>query len=169
MSSLKDFIVIGQFGRVHGIEGFIKVRSFTADPASLFDYHDWYRIEKGSLLPTFRLQERKTQTTFLVKIRNFEQREEAMRLTGLEIAVRKEELPLLTPGEFYFFELMGMDVINKNKIILGKVTDIFSTGANDVMVVDGEKRHLIPFLLDRFVLKIAHDEKQILVDWDENF
>lgn len=168
-SDLSDFVIIGQFGRVHGIDGFIKVRSFMSDPESIFNYDSWYLVDKNALLPTERLQEKATQSMLLVKIKNFEQREDAMLLTGLKIAVYKNELPQLTSDECYFFELIGMEVINKNGLNLGKIIDIFSTGANDVMVIEGKNRYLIPFLLDRFVLKILRHDKQILVDWDENF
>ncbi|OGV26761.1 MAG: 16S rRNA processing protein RimM [Legionellales bacterium RIFCSPHIGHO2_12_FULL_37_14] len=169
MADDPNWVIIGQFGRVHGIEGFIRVHSFTETPEDVLHYKNWHLLKNHTHTPIKRLQEKSTAALFLVKMQGFATREAAMQLTNLKIAIPKQDLKPLSSQEFYWFELIGMEVINKENCSLGKVLDIFSTGSNDVLIVEGNKKHLIPFLLKRVIHKIDRQKKQILVDWDENF
>jgi 16S rRNA processing protein RimM len=166
-----DWIVIGQFGRVHGIQGMIRLHSFTQEAEKILSYTAWHRFENHAWIPTERLSEQIVNQAILVKIKGFETREAAMKLTNLKIAAPKTLLPTLGKDEFYCFELVGMEVLNTHGSggVLGKVVEVLQTGANDVLVIQGEKRHLLPFLLNRVIKQICRETRQITVDWDEDF
>src|SRR5262249_1882882 len=99
-----------------------------------------------------------------------EDRDAAMALVGAEIWVRRSALPRAKRGEYYWVDLEGLDVVCADGVGLGKVSHLFSTGANDVLVVrDGERERLIPFVLGQFVQDVDLDSARITVDWDPDF
>lgn len=102
-------------------------------------------------------------------VEGFQDRELATELTNAEIAVEADQLAELTPGEYYWFELVGMRVVNAQGFSFGKVTEMMATGSNDVLVVEGEKKYLIPYLPGKFVLDVNKDQQVITVDWDPDF
>jgi 16S rRNA processing protein RimM len=169
VNSDSDWIIIGQFGRVHGIRGQIRVHPFTQESEKLLAYNDWHRFENETWIPTERTEQHIAHQTLLVKIKGFETREEAMLLTNLKIAVKKEQLPHLESDEFYCFELIGMEVFNTQDVALGIIVDVLQTGANDVLVIQGSQRHLIPYLLHQVIKNVSRETRRIIVDWDENF
>jgi 16S rRNA processing protein RimM len=86
-------------------------------------------------------------------------------MRGLKVAVPKVELPPAEDGEYYWSDLIGMDVINAEGLCLGKVVDLMDTGANDVLVISGEHGQiLIPFVA-AYVGDVDTQSKQIKVEW----
>lgn len=164
-----DWIIVGQFGRVHGIRGQIRVISFTQEPEQLLTYKDWHRFENGIWSPLIRIEQSIAHHTMLVKIEGFETREEAMLLTNLKIGIKREQLADLGSDEFYCFELIGMEVFNTQGLELGKVVEVLQTGANDVLVIKGSQRHLVPYLPNQVIKTMCRETRRIIVDWDENF
>lgn len=105
-------------------------------------------------------------------------RDAAAALVGAEIEVDRGALgPALrgdaagpeSPGEFFWVDLQGMEVRTRGGESLGFVDHLFETGANDVMVVVGAGRHLIPFLYGSVVQAVDGDRRVITVDWDPDF
>lgn len=95
--------------------------------------------------------------------------EDARRYTGVKISVPPNQLPSLPEGEHYWSQLIGLTVITTNNIVLGTVDHLFETGSNDVLVVIGERKRLIPYLPGRVIQRIDLDAAQIIVDWDPEF
>ena len=92
----------------------------------------------------------------------------ARQLIGADIAISEEDLPATGIDEYYWSQLTGLSVVNQQGIELGEVANLFETGANDVMVVKGDKERLIPFT-EFAVHEIDLDNKKIIVDWDADF
>lgn len=95
--------------------------------------------------------------------------EDARRYTGIKISVLRDQLPPLPKGEYYWSQLIGLTVISTGHVVLGVVDHLFETGANDVLVVMGEKERLIPYLPGHVIQNIDLDASQIIVDWDPEF
>lgn len=94
--------------------------------------------------------------------------EAAALYTNLCIGVTRDQLPVLSLGDYYWSDLEGLTVINQDGICLGKVDHLFSTGSNDVLVVKGGRERLLPYT--SAVMKDVNLEKgQIEVDWDAEF
>lgn len=164
-----DWVVVGRFGRVHGIQGYISVISFTEPRDNLLDYRHWHIDKKNQWQPITIQQPLCQAKAILVRVDGYADRETVAQLTNCDIAVPRDELPALAPNEYYWHELIGMQVIDTAQKTLGTVSEIMATGSNDVLVVVGDKRHLIPYLLDTVVLNIDDVKQQITVDWDPDF
>jgi 16S rRNA processing protein RimM len=102
-------------------------------------------------------------------IEDVQDRDAAAALIGSEIEVDRAVLGKAARQQFYWTDLQGMKVETLAGEVLGTVDHLFETGANDVMVVVGERRHLVPFLYGRVVTRVDMDQRVITVDWDPAF
>lgn len=161
--------MVGRFGRPHGVKGFVTVQSFTEPRDNLLKYDNWHAFIEGAWVPVTIVRAERYNKTIVVQVKGYAERDIAARLTNIEIAVQQTQLEELSPGEYYWHQLIGMSVIGSKGEIFGQVTEIIPTGSNDVLVVQGEKRYLIPYLLGQFVLDIDPNQRQITVDWDVDF
>lgn len=169
MSNQASWVVIGRFGRPHGVKGFITIQSFTEPRDNILRYADWRVFLNNTWTPIKVLSVEVHNKAIIAKIEGYPEREQVACLTNVEIAIEKEQLAALEPGEYYWHQLVGMKVINQKGDSFGVVTEIMPTGSNDVLVVQGEKRHLIPYLPEQFVIEVNESQRVITVDWDLDF
>ena len=94
-------------------------------------------------------------------------KEQARAYMGTDLYIEKSQLPQLKAGEYYWHDLIGLEVINKAQIVLGKVSNLVDTGSNNVLVINGKKEHWVPYV-SPFLIKVDMNNRTILVDWDEN-
>jgi len=164
-----DWVVVGRFGRVHGLKGFITIHSFTEPRDNILNYSGWHMNLKNQWQPIELLKIESNNKSITALIKGFEQRELASQLTNIDIAVKREALPELKSGEYYWHDLIGLKVINHKDEILGIITDIMPTGANDVLIVEGNQQHLIRYLPEKVVKMIDLEQQQIKVDWEAEY
>ena len=100
------------------------------------------------------------------KLEGIEDRDAAKAWVGSEVAVERDRLPDTDEGEYYWFDLIGAEVVDAGGRRLGRVQGLMETGANDVMVVRGERERLIPFIVEQVVKAVDLDARRITVDWD---
>lgn len=164
-----SWIVVGRFGRVHGIKGFITIHSHTQPRENILHYAQWFAFmnNQWQLLDLSHIEV--TGKHILVQVNGFDGREQVASLTNIEIGVPKEQLPELSEGEFYWHQLIGMQVVNQQGEALGEVTEILPTGSNDVLIVEGKKRALIPYLPGRTIIDVNAQKHIIVVEWDADF
>jgi len=161
------YIIVGKIGATYGVRGWLKIQSFTELSATILDYTPWYLSKDQQSWQAITVADTQIQgTSILAKFANIDTPESARLLTGQLIAVKRSQLAALDPGEYYWSDLKGLTVINKNGDILGKVSYLMETGANDVLVIKGDKSHAIPYLPGRVVLKVDLEKQEIHVDWD---
>jgi 16S rRNA processing protein RimM len=159
-------ITIGKISGIYGVSGWLRVISYTRPRQNIFLYTAWL-VGKGSEWVSRELVEGRQQGKGLVaRIEGLDDRDNARMLIGREIAVYRSQMPDLPEGEYYWCDLMQMEVVNLQGDIIGKVSEVLETGANDVLVVTGEHRHLIPLIFDHYVIRIEQDTGRIVVDWD---
>lgn len=163
------YIVVGRFGKAHGVRGAVTIQSFTDPATNILQYHPWYvKTKKGwEEIKIDSLEQRGKQ--LIAWVNQINDREQASALTNQDIAVARSVLPELPDGEYYWDQIIGLQVVNLNQVCLGKVTDLISTGANDVIVVEGERKYMIPFLLEHYIQSIDLVSGKMIVDWDETF
>lgn len=164
-----DWVIIGRFGRPHGIKGLVTVISFTEPRDNILSYTDWHANINHQWVPLKLPHLEMNNKSIITQVEGYQSREDVARLTNIDIAVKRHQLPPLQQGEYYWHQLIGMDVLTQEGVALGAVTEIMPTGANDVMVVVGEKRHLIPYLPGAVVVEINDTQRVITVDWDVDF
>ena len=164
-----SIIVIGRLGRVHGLQGWLNVISYTQVVDAIQHYLPWQIQWQGQWqdLAIEGIQCREQQ--ILVRFVNYQQREQAQLLTNSAIGITRSQLPALAPEEYYWTDLLGMTVINRDGQHLGIVRDFYETGANDVLIVKGEKEYWIPYLPPTTIKNIDINQRIILVDWDSDF
>ena len=90
-----------------------------------------------------------------------------MKILNVDLYINKSQLPKLQ-NQIYWYELQGMSVINLDNIVFGVVANIITTGANDVLVVEGDQERLIPYLKP-FLVSVDCENRVITVDWDKDF
>ena len=109
-----------------------------------------------------------------IRDRQCPDRDSATALVGREIAVTRQQLPALDEGDYYWRDLLGLQVINLDDVTLGTVANLMETGANDVLVVeshsDGERQErLIPYIREQVIRHVDLEQGVIRVDWDPDF
>lgn len=162
-------VIVGEVCGSYGVRGWIKVRSHTDPLENILDYRPWYLVRQDEPRE-YRLLEGKThQGVVLAALEGIGTPEQARELRGARILVDRAQFGPTAPGEFYWVDLLGLKVRNLEGLALGVVKDIMATGANDVLIVQGERERLIPFLQPRTVHRVDLDEGEILVDWDADF
>ncbi|AHE66037.1 ribosome maturation factor RimM [Legionella oakridgensis] len=164
-----EWVIVGKFGRPHGVKGLITVISFTEPRENILHYTPWYIGTKEGWQPLTLQRADINNKLILAQLECCHDREQAAHLTNTEIAVRRAQFPELKAGEYYWHQLIGMDVINLQGITLGTISEIMPTGSNDVLVISGQKRFLIPYLPGHYVLEIDDQKNLITVDWDVDF
>ena len=162
-------ILLGRVLGAFGVRGELKLQSFT-DPASmLLKYQPWVLVHRGAEREISAARGRDTNKGVVLTLPGVEDRDAAEALAGAEVWVPRSRLPKPKPGEYYWVDLEGLRVVNREGIELGKVSYLFETGANDVMVVAGERDHLIPLLTEQFILDVDFEAGLVTVDWDADF
>jgi 16S rRNA processing protein RimM len=163
---------------VFGVRGWVKVFSYTSPRTNVIDYSPWHLRQHGKESVRRVLAGRAHGDGVVVLLEGIADRDAAAGLVGADIEVERAVLgpemgaDASGPGgspEFFWVDLQGMEVHTRSGENLGIVDHLFETGANDVMVVVGTARHLIPFLYGRVVLAVDGERRVITVDWDPDF
>lgn len=165
-----ELISVGEIAGVFGVKGWIKVHSFTDPRENVLNYSPWM-LKKGNELKQVALLDGKRQgKTVVAYLESVTDRNIAETYIGWEILINQDLLPKSGNGDYYWADLIGLQVETEQGIDLGKVDYLIETGANDVLAVkDQEQERLIPFLLEDVVKKIDLDKKRMVVDWDPDF
>ncbi|GMQ91482.1 MAG: ribosome maturation factor RimM [Gammaproteobacteria bacterium] len=167
-SQADGLVKVGDIVGLFGVKGWLKIHSYTRPREAIFAYDRWMLGQDGKWSSVVPRQGKAQGKGLIVALEGISDRDQAATLLGTEIAIEREQLPTLPKGEFYWQDLEGMQVENQEGQLLGVVKHLFETGANDVMVVQGEKEYLIPYI-DSVVLEVNTDAGLIRVDWDQEF
>ena len=162
-------IIIGRIGSVYGLKGWLKIISFTEPVENIFSYQPWQLFIHHQWQPVSVKNFNKQGTQLIALLDICTNREDTRQYTGLDISIFRQQLPTLSNNEYYWSDLEGLKVVNKEGYLLGTVDHLFATGSNDVLVVIGNKKYLIPYLLNQFILHIDLNNQTMLVDWDPDF
>lgn len=168
MSPVDAPLLVGNFGRVFGVLGWIKVVSLTVPKENILDIQPWLLKKNGSWEEVCFEDSKKHAGDIIVKLPGCNSPEISRCLTNVEIFVRRDQLPKLKSDEYYWVDLVGLEVINKDGINFGVVQSLIATGSNDVLVVIGDRKRLIPYLSD-VILQVDLASKTICVNWDADF
>jgi 16S rRNA processing protein RimM len=161
-----DYVIIGKIGATYGVQGWLKVYSYTEIVTDILEYTPWYLQEEDGWKPLKLQDGRQHGKGIVVKFSGFNTPENARTLTGKVIGALRAQLPSLKKGEYYWRDLEGLTVINQRGEVLGTIIYLMDTGANDVLVVKGDKQHAIPYLLNKVITSIDLDKKVMHVNWE---
>lgn len=160
-------VVLGYIAAAHGISGWVKVHSLTEPREGIFEYQPWLL---GESLQEVRVRQGKAHGNRLIALlEGTDDREQAEALAHRQIAVYRDQFPEPSAGEYYWMDLLGLSVTLEDGRELGTIANMLATGANDVMVVRGERERLIPFVPGQYVKQVDLDRRRVVVDWDPDF
>ena len=163
---------MGRVTAPFGVQGWIKIYALTAQPGNLRDYPVWWLARDGDWREMRVAAAKVHGNTLVARFEGVEDREAAVALKGLEVAVPRSQLPDAEENEFYWADLIGLKVVNREQHEFGHVARIVQTGANDVLVVAGgnrnERETLIPFIADA-IKEVDLAAGVISVDWGKDY
>lgn len=180
MSDVKslDLVNIGRITAVYGVKGWVKIHSYTEIAEDVFAYHPWWLKTPHGVKQVEVDEARPHGKGFVAHIKGVDDRDQAMLITKIDIAVDRSQLPELDEGEYYWSQLEGLAVITTYGGMsqrLGRVSKLLETGANDVLVVQpddqsiDQRERLIPYVPDQFILRVDLGTREMQVDWDPEF
>lgn len=171
--SQSDYILLGEISGVSGVSGWVKVFSHTDPRVKITEYKRWYLQEKGKDWRSVKLLNGRVQgKNIVVQLEGVNTRELAEVLKGTQIAIKQDQLEALPDNEYYWKDLIGLNVETTEGVNLGDIVWIFNTGSNNVIEVKDsveKTERMVPFLMDDVVISIDLDSNLMIVDWDPEF
>ena len=163
-----ETICIGHIIGAQGVKGWVKVFSDTSPRENILNYSPW-QIKTGDRIETVEVSGRLQGKNVVVKLAGVEDGEQAIEMVGSKIYILPEQLPKLDEGDYYWSDLIGLQVESLQAEPLGTIEMMMETGANDVMVLQGDRERLIPFVMDDVVRQIDLTNKRVVVDWKPDY
>ena len=179
-----DAIEVGRIIGAWGVQGGLKIKPISADPQALFASKRWYLqpsdkprpagVKPGAALPPMLRvkQAREHGEGVIATVHDIDDRDAAQALAGVRIFVPRTSFPTPDEGEFYWVDLIGLNVSTRQGLALGVVVGLIETGPHCVLRIQGADQKtaecLIPFVA-AYVDKVDIASRQITVDWDADY
>jgi 16S rRNA processing protein RimM len=164
-----DRILVGRISGLFGVKGWIKAFSYTEPRANIVRYSPWHLLCAGGERVIEVASGRCHGEAVVAKLQDVDDRDAAALLVGADIEVGYQQLERLPIGEYYWAQLLGLEVIDVQGRALGVVDHLLRTGANDVLVVEGDRQRLIPFVQGAIVKDIDLAAGVMRVDWAPDY
>ena len=159
-------LILGRISGLYGVRGWVKVHSYTQPREAIIKYGSWLLEQDGVWQHTSVAEGRKQGKTVVARLENVTDRDTAATYMGSIIGIARADLPETDSGEYYWADLEGLQVVHNNDRVLGKVAYILATGANDVLVIQGDQEILVPFVKDDVIKDVDLAKGIINVDWE---
>ena len=159
-----DLICVGHILGAQGVKGWVRVFSNTSPRENIVSYSPWV-VEQGLRRDAIAVSGRLQGKNVLARLEGIEDRSQAEELAGCKIFINSQQLPEPDEGEYYWSDLIGLAVESLQGEPLGVVASMLETGADDVMVLKGERERLIPFVMDQIVTEVDLANQRMVVDW----
>lgn len=175
-----DAVEVGRVLDAWGVKGWFKVLPYSADPEALFSSRRWYLLPADQGAKTFSgsgklaiKEAREHSGGVVASAREVDDRSAAEALRGARVFVPRSSFPTAGKDEYYWIDLIGLDVINREGLVLGQVTELLATGAQTVLVIgytQGGKaqERMVPFVA-AFVDDVDLPGRRITVDWQPDY
>lgn len=158
--------MLGRIVGLFGVKGWVKVLSYTRPREAILGYEHWF-LKMNHDWDAARVAEGKQHGKgLIVRLDGYADRDTAQELIDAEIAIERSAMPIPEDGSYYWSDLEGLRVVHRDGTELGRVAYLLETGANDVLVTDGERERLIPFVADSVILDVDIAAGVITVDWE---
>ncbi|HSV54251.1 MAG TPA: ribosome maturation factor RimM [Burkholderiaceae bacterium] len=175
-----DAIEVARIADAWGIKGWFKVLPHSASPEALFSSRRWYLLPSERGAKTFtgaallRVREAKEHSaTIVATAQDVDDRNAAEALKGARVFVARSSFPTAATDEYYWVDLIGLEVVNREGVNLGRVKELLSTGPQTVLVLeytesDKPQERMIPFVA-AYVDSVDLPGKRIVVDWQPDY
>jgi 16S rRNA processing protein RimM len=181
-----DAVEVGRIGDAWGVKGWFRVLAYASDPQALFSSKRWYlkpalptpgAVPRPSVTPAPLpgllkiVQAREHGDGVVAQAQEVGDRAAAEGLRGARIFISRASFPTADPDEYYWVDLIGLAVVNREGLRLGEVAGLIDTGPQSVLRVrppEGEDELLIPFVA-AYVDAVSLPERRITVDWQPDY
>lgn len=160
----QKYFEIGQIVNTFGIKGMVKVNPFT-DDISKFEEMDTILVDKKGNLQEMEIEEVKySKNQVLLKLKGIETIEEAEKYRNCYLKLPREKAKKLPEGTYFIADLIGLEVYTDEGSLLGKVDDIYNSGASDIYVIKDElgKQILLPAIKE-VIKEVDLEQEKITV------
>jgi 16S rRNA processing protein RimM len=170
-----DAVEVGRIADAWGVKGWFKVAPYSASAEALFSSRRWFAqgLGRGPLLLAID-EVRRHGDALLASAREAPDRAAAEQLKGARLFIARADFPAPAPGEYYWVDLIGLAVFNREGVALGQVQTLLANGAQDVLVVSDKGadpkpvERLIPFV-DAYIDNVDLPGRRITVDWQADY
>jgi len=159
---------MGRIAAPFGVRGWVRIQPDTAAPGSLLAYKTWWIGNDGDWWEVPVAEAKVHGSALAARLEGFQDRDAAAALRGKSIAVPRSQLPKARDDEYYWADLLGLRVVNGEGRELGSIAQILQTGANDVLVVQGERERLVPFIAD-VIREVDTAAGVVRVEWNAEY
>lgn len=161
-------VLVGKVSGCFGVKGWLKIFSYCDPRENITTYKSW--IVGGKVFDS--VESKRNGKLIVAKLKGVDDKDTAMTLIGQSVEIREDQLEQLRCDQFYWRDLVGLEVTNTKGIAFGKITNLLETGANDVIIIKGERERLVPYITDtnsgKTVIDIDLDKKTMIVEWHED-
>lgn len=171
MQTDTELLVLGRITSTFGIKGWVKVYSHTHPKENIFSYRPWLLKQNNRLVELKFVEGRVHGKGLIAKLEGIDNPESAAIYLGQNIYLSQDTLPELEEGNYYLSQLIGLEVINLQGDVFGRVANFIETGANDVLVVKpsstsmDKQERLIPLVMPQIVTDVDLASGRLTVDW----
>lgn len=175
-----DAIEVGRITDAWGVKGWFKILPYSADPEALFSSKRWFLLPSDRGVASFSgchklavIEAKNHSDSVVASAHGVPDRTTAEALRGARIFVARSSFPTAAEGEYYWVDLIGLTVLNRESVPLGRVKDLMSTGPQTVLVLEFEQdgkscERMIPFVAS-FVDDVNLIDGVITVDWQPDY
>jgi len=171
----EDLVPVGHVTGAYGIQGWVRIKPYSADASALLHVKTWW-LDKPELHDMDMRQARWQGDEVVAQLMGVASRDAAEALKGAVVQISRRYFPALENDEYYWVDLIGLDVVNLQGVQLGRVSDLMDNGAHPILRVavldqdgsDAKRETLIPFV-DRFISSVDQTAKIITVDWEPDY
>lgn len=173
-SSTDNLIKIGQLKKPYGIKGWLWIFSDMDEREAIFSIQPWYMKTATGMKVLTVVKWRKQGSGLVAQFEQVPDRNVAETMNGVTLWINKDSLPKNKEDEYYWSDLVGLTVKTKQDVCLGKIIELFETGAHDIMTVKptvdsvDEEQRLIPWH-KQTVVSVDMASKTVVVDWDVDY
>lgn len=171
-----DLVLVGYISGAYGLNGWVRVRPYSADADALLNAKTWW-LDKPEFRDVAMMQSKIHSGDVVAQLMGVAGREAAEALKGASVQIPRSHFPALSDNEFYWVDLIGLEVENLQGVRLGQVSDMMDNGAHPILRVavpqaaetagadpKAAQELLIPFV-EQFIITVDRPAKKITVDW----
>lgn len=160
----KDYLLLGKVAKAHGLRGEVKIFSFSGHPENIGTYRELVLTDSSGTLstPLAVYKSRVQGKMAIVQLESIANRNEAEAIEGRGVLLPKNLLPNTGEGEYYWHQFEGKLVVDIDSTIIGRVKALFNNGAQDVLVVEGERQEILIPVTKEIV--VEEDAEKLLVN-----
>jgi 16S rRNA processing protein RimM len=169
----EDLVLVGYISGAYGLNGWVRVRPYSADADALLNAKTWW-LDKPEFRDVAMMQSKIHSGDVVAQLMGVAGRDAAEALKGASVQIPRSHFPALSDNEFYWVDLIGLEVENLQGVRLGQVSDMMDNGAHPILRVavpqvaeadpKAAQELLIPFV-EQFVITVDRNAKKITVDW----